>query len=54
MSLSKGLASVTGKYFTSGLGIKDYRHLITHIIKERIMKEHANLLSPRKLRSRPA
>ena len=45
-SLSKGLASLTGAYFTSGLGLHDYRHLITYIIKRRIGVKHPHLLEP--------
>ena len=46
-TLSKSLKTITKRYFKNPIGIKEYRHLITYIIKERIVKENIELLSPR-------
>lgn len=46
-TLSKALKNTTKKYFNKGISIKQYRHLITYIIKERILVEKPELLSPR-------
>ena len=46
-TLSKYLKTITKRYFKNPIGIKEYRHLITYIIKERIVKDNIELLSPR-------
>lgn len=46
-TLSNTLRDITKKYFTKGITIKEYRHLITYIIKERILVDNPELLSPR-------
>ena len=46
--LSTMLRELTLKHFKGALGIKEYRHLITYIIKERIVREQPKLLSPNK------
>ena len=46
-TLSKSLKTITKRYFKNPIGIKEYRHLITYIIKERIVKDNKELLSPR-------
>ena len=46
-SLSKSLKTITKKYFKKSIGIKEYRHLITYIIKEKIAKNNIELLSPK-------
>ena len=46
-TLSKSLKSITKRYFKNSIEIKEYRHLITYIIKERIVKDNIELLSPK-------
>jgi len=46
--LSNLLSKETKKHFNIKLGIKLYRHLITYIIKDRILKNNLNLLTPTK------
>ena len=46
--LSNTLYKETSLYFSKGLGLKLYRHLIVYIIKEFIVKDRVYLLSPNK------
>jgi hypothetical protein len=46
--ISKLLKIETKKYFNKGFPIRLYRHLITYIIKDRILKDNINLLTPTK------
>lgn len=48
LTLSTNLKTITKKYFRTSFSIKEYRYLITYIIKELIVKENIELLSPNK------
>ena len=45
LSISKDLRKSTKYYFDNKLGIKEYRHLIIYIIKERVLVNKPDLLS---------
>ena len=52
LTLSKSLKTITKKYFKNYIDIKEYRYLITYIIKERIIKDNIEILSPRSKKTR--